>query len=197
MMNVINNRYKCHFISFYGSGIMLIGDVKFAKLSIMRRGFMKKFSLVLVLLILSLALILTGCGASEEPEPETDPVEEETNGDVVYDDGSYRGTYADRGDEQVGIQFEIEDNVITDVSYRQLYYGGMDYLDMDESDPMYGIKVQHDQIADYLIGEPLEAIYDLHSPGEFVEDMDGFSGATMRANKVFSAIKDGLNRGVY
>lgn len=53
------------------------------------------------------------------------------------------------------------------------------------------------QATEYLVGKPIEAIYDLHSPGDFVDDIDGFSGATIRANKILSAIKDGLNRGIY
>ena len=50
---------------------------------------------------------------------------------------------------------------------------------------------------EYLDGQPVEKVYDLHNPGEFVEDVDVASGATIRANKVFSAIIDGLGRGIY
>ena len=38
---------------------------------------------------------------------------------------------------------------------------------------------------------------DLYRPGEIVPDVDGFSGATIRAPKVISAIWDGLGRHAY
>ncbi|WP_353894024.1 hypothetical protein PRVXH_000798 [Proteinivorax hydrogeniformans] len=114
-----------------------------------------------------------------------------------YDDGRYRGIYGDRGEQQVSIQFHLEDNVLTDLSYRHLYHSGIDYRDMDEDDSLYAIVEQHEQLLEYLEGKPLETIFDLHSPGDFVEDVDVYTGATIRANKVFSAMMDGLNRGLY
>ncbi|MBB5174306.1 hypothetical protein [Texcoconibacillus texcoconensis] len=57
--------------------------------------------------------------------------------------------------------------------------------------------MQHEEVLDYLVGQPLDAIADLHSPGDFVDDVDRFTGATIRGNKIFSAIQDGLNRGIY
>ncbi|AOY77021.1 hypothetical protein [Clostridium formicaceticum] len=68
---------------------------------------------------------------------------------------------------------------------------------MEEGDEFYPIVIQHQQVLEYLEGKPLEVIYDLHNTGDFVEDIDTFTGATIRGNKIFSAIKDGLNRGLY
>jgi len=113
------------------------------------------------------------------------------------EDGRYRGTYGDGGYQQVAVQFYVEDGMIQDLSYRHIFYRGEDYREMEEGDAFYGIYEQHLQIAEYLEGQPLETIYDLHNPGEFVEDVDVATGATIRANKVFSAIMDGLNRGIY
>lgn len=116
---------------------------------------------------------------------------------TIPEDGRYRGTYGDRGDQQVAIQFSIENGKITNLSYRHLYHSGNDYLAMEETDALYGIYEQHLQILAYLDGQPVETIYDLHNPGEFVEDVDVATGATIRANKVFSAIMNGLSKGLY
>ena len=166
---------------------------------------------VLVLFLLG-SFLLSGCApAEEEPvveepveeEPvEEEPVEEEPEDpevtDPEFDDGRYRGYYQDRGEEQVGVQFDIEDGVFTNITFRSLAYGGVDYLAAEEGDePYYEMTGQHEQAIEYLIGQPLEAIFDLHSPGDFVDDIDGFTGATIRANKIFSAIMNGLERGVY
>ncbi len=113
------------------------------------------------------------------------------------EDGRYRGTYGDGGDQQVAVQFNVEDGNIQELSFRHIYYSGEDYREMEEGDALYGIYEQHIQIAEYLEGQPLETIYDLHNPGEFVEDVDVATGATLRANKVFSAIMNGLSRGIY
>ncbi|TVR68144.1 MAG: FMN-binding protein [Spirochaetaceae bacterium] len=114
-----------------------------------------------------------------------------------YQDGTYRGTYEDSGEQQVSVQFRLADNRISNVSYRHLQYRGTSFRNLSEGHQFYPIFAQHQQIAEYLEGKPLETIFDLHSPGEFVDDIDGVSGATIRANKVFSAIRDGLNRGIY
>ncbi len=117
-----------------------------------------------------------------------------------YTDGRYRGIYGDRGDQQVSVQFHVEDGLIRDVSYRHLYHAGIDYRDEHTDERILAIVAQHEAIGDYLDGKPVEAIYDLHFPGTVIDpqyDVDGATGATVRANKVFSAMMDGLNRGVY
>lgn len=114
-----------------------------------------------------------------------------------YEDGRYRGIFGDRGAMQVSIQFSLENNVIKDLSFRHLFHGGNDYRKMAEGDLLWPVVVQHQQILDYLEGKTLDTIFDLHTPGEFIDDIDTFTGATIRANKVLSAMRDGLNRGVY
>jgi uncharacterized protein with FMN-binding domain len=115
----------------------------------------------------------------------------------TYDDGTYRGIYSDAGEMQVSIQFKLTDNTVSDVRFRHLTYAGTNFRGLEEADALYGITQQHQQIIEYLEGKPLESIFDLYTPGDFIEDVDTFSGATIRGNKVFSAIKDGLNRGIY
>ncbi len=116
---------------------------------------------------------------------------------VGFNDGTYRGTYGDRGDQQVSVQFTLTDGVISNVGYRHLYYRETDFRQIDEDDPMFAVKEQHEQIAEFLEGKTLDGLEELRTPEDFVDDIDTFSGATIRANKVYSAIQDALNRGVY
>lgn len=57
--------------------------------------------------------------------------------------------------------------------------------------------VQYRQISERLEGELLSRIFALYDPESLVDDVDGFTGATLRGSKVISAIRDALNRGVY
>ena len=160
---------------------------------------MKKLLLLGLTGMLASALTLTGCLSADqgdEDPSQTQPTETEV-ATGIYQDGMYRGTHGDRGVQQISIQFHLEDNNISDVSFRYLTYNENDYLQIEEDSPFYAIKQQHDQIIEYLEGKPLDAIYDLHNTENFIDDIDAFTGATIRGNKVFSAIKDGLNRGVY
>ncbi|MCK8825624.1 FMN-binding protein [Fuchsiella alkaliacetigena] len=116
----------------------------------------------------------------------------------TYEDADYRGVFADGGDDQVNVQFTLEDNIITDISYRHLYYGGTDYEELEEGDSLYGVTEQYEQVLDYLEGKDVRnSLEELYDPGNVIDDVDGFSGATLRANKVISAVRDALNRGAY
>lgn len=118
---------------------------------------------------------------------------------VSYKDGTYRGMFADRGDIQVAVQFALEDNIVKSVSFRQLYHGGKDYRIEKEDATLIGIRTQYEELVNHLIGKDLrEHINDLYSPGDIVKtEVDALSGATIRSGKVISALRDGLNRGVY
>lgn len=144
---------------------------------------MKRFILIsLFIFVIGLA----ACGRTEEPTDTTTVV-----------DGRYRGIYEDGGEQQVSIQFTVTDDIISNVSFRWLMYRGVNYRDIDESHPQWGVKLQHDQLAAHFEGQPISALESLHSPGEFIDDVDGWSGSTIRGNKVYSAMKDALNRGLY
>lgn len=116
-----------------------------------------------------------------------------------YEDGTYRGIFADRGDIQVSIEFKLKDNKVTEISYRQLFHGGIDYRTEKEDQKIIGIRGQHETLAKYLIGKDIrESLADLYNPGNIVtEQVDTYTGATIRSGKVISAIRDALNRGVY
>ncbi len=114
-----------------------------------------------------------------------------------YLDGTYRGNFIDRGQNQVGLQFRLEAGRIKGMSYRQLFYRDQDYLKLDDTADLYPVLRQYQQLAERLEGEPVEAIFRLYQAENVVDDIDGYSGATLRGAKVISAFRDGLNRGVY
>ncbi|WP_290794655.1 cytochrome b5-like heme/steroid binding domain-containing protein [Halomonas sp.] len=112
-------------------------------------------------------------------------------------DGRYRGVFGDGGEMQVNVQFDLRDGQLSNISYRHLAYRDVDYRRLDEDDDLYPVWVQHQQLAESLEGQPLTAIFALYEPERLAEDIDGYSGATLRGNKVHSAFRDALNRGVY
>ena len=144
-------------------------------------------------LVLLIVLVVVGFRLQQAVQPE---------GYVIgpadsYEDGTYRGAFIDRDDVQVNVQFTLRNNVIESIGYRRLSHRGIDYLE-PEDERTEALAEQHKQILEYLEGKDIRAhLADLYEPGQFVDDVDGFSGATIRANKVVSAIRDGLNRGVY
>ncbi len=143
-------------------------------------------AVLLSVLVCLTVLVLAGCQVA----PEEGAV-------VSFEDGTYRGIYLDRDEVQVNIQFTLVDNIIEDMNYRFLQYGGTDYLNTDNEDEET-LYQQYLQVLEYLEDKDIrDSLVDAYTPGDFVDDMDGLSGATVRANKVISAIRDGLNRGVY
>lgn len=118
---------------------------------------------------------------------------------VSYENGTYRGIFADRGDIQVSVQYTLKDNKVESISFRQLFHNGNDYRTERENDLIIQLREQHEELINYLIGKDIRtSLRDLYYPGEIVKtDIDGLSGATIRSGKIISAINDGLNRGVY
>ncbi len=175
------------------------------------------FLLLSAVVVISFTFLFIGCEAPNEANGNEANEAVNANGEVpwsefkgTYQDGRYRGTYQDRGDEQVGIQFHLEDNVITDISFRMLYYAGNDYLDPENEEnewPVEDLEVleeQYNDLIEYLIGKEITEIGDLYTPELAAADADGtgeildtWTGATLRGNKLISAIRDGLNRGIY
>ncbi len=142
---------------------------------------MKK--IIALLAVLMITFLLAACQGESE---------------VNYENGRYRGVYIDRNEVQVVVQFDLEDNIVTAASFRWLAYSGTDYR-ASEDETIIGIRGQHVDALQYLVGKDIrEALVDLYTPGELgLDDVDGFSGATIRSNKIVSAIRDALNRGVY
>ena len=115
----------------------------------------------------------------------------------TYADGVYRGSYMEDGGEEVVLEFAIKEGVFQEIAYRTLHYKGEDYLTDDASKSAADIAVQFQALIDYLVGKPIASVNDLYRPGEIVPDADLFSGATIRAPKVISAIWDALGRHAY
>lgn len=115
----------------------------------------------------------------------------------TYLDGIYRGHFSDRGEMQVSLQFSLRDNRLHDIELRYLAYAGIDYLRLSEDQPFYPVLLQYRQAIAHLQNQPLANLFDLYSPADVVEDIDAFTGATLRGSKVISAVRDALNRGVY
>ena len=117
--------------------------------------------------------------------------------DAAYPDGIYRGFYYDGGIEQIAIQFELRGGVFDAIVYRGVKYKDGDYMIEDASDAQKATLRQYQQLADYLIGKGVEAIDDLYSPYDIVDDVDAVTTATMQSSKLISALWDGLNRRPY
>lgn len=115
----------------------------------------------------------------------------------AYGDGIYRGSYMEDGGEEVALEFTLKDGVFTDIHYRMLQYKGEDYLSGDASAAAQQIAGQFETLIAYLVGKPVSSVNALYLPGEIVPDVDGFTGASLRAPKVISAIWDGLGRHAY
>ncbi len=150
---------------------------------------MKRYVLLTVLV---LAVVVAGYGfVSESPEA--------IAAQWGYEDGTYRGIFADGNEIQVSIQFTLEENIITAISFRGLAHRGTDYRSSDNA-MVKGLLEQHEELIQYLVGKDIRtSLEDLRQPGLIVESkvVDTFTGATLRGNKIMSAMRDALNRGVY
>lgn len=119
-----------------------------------------------------------------------------------YDNGTYRGSYIDGNEQQVGIQLTLDNNIVTSISYRTLAYRGTDYRRETENPLIVAMTEQYNELIQHLVGKDIrEHFIFLYWPGEYVADQtieaDTVSGATIRGNKVASAIMDALNRNPY
>lgn len=114
-----------------------------------------------------------------------------------YRDGVYRGSYMEDGGEQIALEFTLQDNCFVSIEYRTLQYKGEDYLADDASVPVKAVAGQFAQLIEHLVRKPVSAVNSLYRPGDIVADTDAFSGATLRAPKVISAIWDALGRHAY
>jgi len=122
------------------------------------------------------------------------------NTESTHEDGTYRGGFYDRGDIQMVVQFTLEDEVITRANFRRLYHGGTDYLSTEDA-TRQGIASQYQELLASGVGQPVDAfIPQLYAPADLVTDqaeVDGYTAATLRSNKLVSSMRDALNRGVY
>ena len=115
-----------------------------------------------------------------------------------HQDGWYRGVFIDGDAIQVNVEFELKESVVKNISFRHLKRDENYHLDT-EKEPYRSVIEQYREALQYLVGKNIEVhIDDLYEPGAIVEkEVDGYTAATLRTNKVRSAIQDALNRGVY
>ncbi|MGI1658920.1 MAG: FMN-binding protein [Desulfitobacterium sp.] len=166
---------------------------------------MKRVLLAALSVVLVSTLTLTGCTKADQAstnnagqQGQATAVNTEKDAGAKdegpkYVDGLYRGSYSD----EIVVRFKLADNIITEISFQTLKHGGTNYRDLKEGDEKYPILVQNNQALEYLTGKPLSALVDLDKPGDFIDDIDGHTGATIRTSKIQSAVNDALNRGVY
>lgn len=115
------------------------------------------------------------------------------------EDGTYRGGFMDEGSIQVNLEFTLENGVVTAASFRHLVGADPAYYLGVEEEPHRSVVQQYHDALQYLVGKPLlEHLPELHHPENIVQtEVDGYSAATIRSNKIASSIQDALNRGVY
>jgi len=118
---------------------------------------------------------------------------------VSYENGTYRGMFADRGDIQVAVEYVLKDNKVEKISFRQLFHNGNNYRTEKDNDLVIKLRKQHEELINYLAGKDIRtSLRDLYTPEDIIKtEIDGLSGATVRSGKIISAINDGLNRGIY
>ncbi len=145
------------------------------------------FSAVKIFVVAAICVLGVGC-------QETGGVPEAAR----YPDGMYRGAFIDGDTIQVNVQFTLENGVVTAARFRHLRRND-DYHQDAEEEPYRSVVDQYRESLDYLIGKDLRAhLADLYHPERTViTEVDGYSAATIRSTKIISAIRDGLNRGVY
>ena len=124
-----------------------------------------------------------------------------------YVNARYRGIYDDRGENQITVQFYLEGDQFSDVSFRQLKYDGIDYQDpaipgdyIFDENTIIGMGEQYEAAIEYLEGQNISTLTDLQEPGDLglePEEVDGMTAATIRGSKIVSAVRDALNRGAY
>ena len=114
------------------------------------------------------------------------------------EDGTYRGIFADGDAIQVNVEFTLAGGKVTEASFRHLRRDDDYYLGA-EREPYKSVVSQYTEALEYLVGKDIEKhLPDLYSPEDIVStEVDGYTSATIRSSKIISAVRDGLNRGVY
>jgi len=119
-------------------------------------------------------------------------------GKAYLEDGTYRGVFIDGDSIQVNLQFTLTDGVVTDAGFRHLRRDDDYHLETVE-EPYKSVIRQYKEALDHLEGKDIgESLANLYHPQEVVStEVDGYTAATIRSSKIISAVRDGLNRGVY
>ncbi len=73
----------------------------------------------------------------------------------AHEDGTYRGSFIDRGLIQVNVQFILVDGVIREVTFRHLQGIEPPYHLENEEEPYKSVIQQYEEALQYLVGKPL------------------------------------------
>lgn len=117
---------------------------------------------------------------------------------IEHEDGTYRGIFADGDQIQVNVQFTLQDGMVTAARFRHLRRDDNYNIDAEE-EPYKSVVAMYSESLEYLVEKNLqEHLPTLYTPEQVVTtEIDGYTSATIRSSKIISAIRDGLNRGVY
>ena len=142
-------------------------------------------SLPFILLVAIFAILAVQCGKGS-PLP------------FQYEDGTYRGIFADKNEIQVNVEFTLKDGIVTKASFRYLKGPDKYFLETGQ-EPYRSVISQYKESLEHLVGKPLaQSLSDLYHPERVVRtEVDAYTSATIRSSKIISAIRDALNRGVY
>ncbi|MCQ4636345.1 hypothetical protein NE619_06360 [Anaerovorax odorimutans] len=159
--------------------------------------------------LIAIAVLLSGvmagaCGCAYFVPPVDAPSDSETlkNSESAesfqqYADGVYRGFYKYGDEEELSVQFELENDIFQRLTFRSLKYKDGDYLASDATDLQKQVAGQYTQAGKYLIGKNVDAVSDLAESKSIVSDMDAVTGATLNTDKLERAVEDGLQRNVF
>lgn len=145
-----------------------------------------KYLIAITLIVMSLWMI-SGCAKHSA-------IQRQYN----YEDGVYRGVFIDGDSIQVNVEIVLKDGIVQKTSFRHLRRDDNYHLHATE-EPYRLVIQQYKEALDHLNGKHLEThLRDLYNPENIVStQVDGYTAATLRSNKIISAIRDALNRGVY
>lgn len=119
----------------------------------------------------------------------------------TYEDGTYRGTFQHKGEQQVALEFKLKGGKIHSIEFKTLAYKGVNYLKDTSSGKYILLRQQYETLIKALLQKPLTAVASLYTPEKIVQteqiQTDALTGATLRSGKIISAINDALNRGLY
>lgn len=112
--------------------------------------------------------------------------------------GCTGGVFIDGDSIQINVEIKLEGGVVAEASFSHLRRDDNYHLTAD-AEPYRSIVQQYKEALDHLVGKNLELhLRDLYAPERIVSaEVDGYTSATLRSNKIISAIRDALNRGVY
>ena len=116
----------------------------------------------------------------------------------LFEDGTYRGIFADGDAIQVNVEFVLRDGRVESARFRHLRRDENFFLGT-EREPFVSVVQQYEEALAYLVGKDLHRhLADLYTPEIAVTtEVDGYTGATIRSAKLISAVRDALGRGVY